>query len=46
MRFIVCNSQTGYQMSEESFEADSLEEAQALVLEGEGMVVKFVEEDI
>ena len=42
-KYRVCNSQTGYPIDAEPFEADSLEEAQALVLEGEGMIVEEVE---
>ena len=43
-KFRVCNSQTGYPMDEEPFEEESLEKAQALVLEGEGIKVEEVED--
>ena len=43
--FRVCNSQTGHPLDEEPFEAGSLEEAQAEVLEGEGLRVEEVKNE-
>lgn len=42
--FKVYNSQTGNELGCDPFEANSLEDAQAIVLEGEGMKVAEVEE--
>jgi hypothetical protein len=43
-KFKVCNSQTGWDLGGDPIEADSLEEAQAEVLFGQGIKVEEVED--
>jgi len=44
-KFKLVNSQTNWDIEGDPIEADSLEEAQALVLEGEGVKVEEITEE-